>query len=106
MKKHLKVYECNEPRKGVPPMICEIEASPKNVAAFIASCDHNKNYALCDELDICQVTTIGCFADIIYDEKFRLDVMKYLVPMQLEEMKIPKIKYKTCPEKIKYGLER
>ncbi len=58
MKKYLKVYECNEPRKGVPPMICEIEASPKNVAAFIASCNQNKNYALYDELDISNIVLI------------------------------------------------
>lgn len=91
-KDYLDVYEssCRRPTK----FIGKIESSPKNIAAFIASASYTQDYALIDLNDECVVTTMGKFADLIPNKYLREDILKYLVPMQMGEAKIPKVKYK------------
>lgn len=91
-KDYLDVYEssCRRPTK----FIGKIESSPKNIAAFIASAPYTQDYALIDLNDECVVTTMGKFADLIPNKYLREDILKYLVPMQMGEAKIPKVKYK------------
>lgn len=91
-KDYLNVYEssCRRPTK----FIGKIESSPKNIAAFIASAPYTQDYALIDLNDECVVTTMGKFADLIPNKYLREDILKYLVPMQMGEAKIPKVKYK------------
>lgn len=91
-KEYLDVYECScrRPTK----FIGKIEDSPKNIAAFIASAPYTQDYALIDINDECVVTTMGKFADLIPDDYLREDILKYLIPMQMGEAKIPKVKYK------------
>lgn len=91
-KNYLDVYECScrTPTK----FIGKIESSPKNIAAFIASAPYTQDYALIDLNDECIVTTMGKFADLIPSKYLREDILKYLVPMQIGEAKVPKVKYK------------
>ena len=91
-KDYLDVYEssCRRPTK----FIGKIESSPKNIAAFIASAPYTQDYALIDLNDECVVTTMGKFADLIPNKYLREDILKFLVPMQMGEAKIPKVKYK------------
>ena len=53
-----------------------------------------QDYALIDLNDECVLTTMGKYADLIPDEGFRKDILKYLIPMQMGEAEIPKVKYK------------
>lgn len=91
-KDYLDVYEssCRRPIK----FIGKIESSPKNIAAFIASAPYTQDYALIDLNDECVVTTMGKFADLIPNKYLREDILKFLIPMQMGEAKIPKVKYK------------
>lgn len=91
-KDYLDVYEssCRRPTK----FIGKIESSPKNIAAFIASAPYTQDYALIDLNDECVVTTMGKFADLIPNQYLREDILKFLIPMQMGEAKIPKVKYK------------
>ena len=91
-KDYLDVYEssCRRPTK----FIGKIENSPKNIAAFIASAPYTQDYALLDLNDECVVTTMGKFADLIPNKYLREDILKFLIPMQMGEAKIPKVKYK------------
>lgn len=92
-KEFLRVYECDGFR--YPSVFkCEIESSPKNIAAFIASAPYNKDYALYDKADYQVLTTMGKFADLIENPLLREQILKYLIPMQMGEAKIPKVKYK------------
>lgn len=86
------MYEssCRRPIK----FIGKIESSPKNIAAFIASAPYTQDYALIDLNDECVVTTMGKFADLIPNKYLREDILKFLIPMQMGEAKIPKVKYK------------
>ncbi|MCR0347770.1 hypothetical protein MKA46_06190 [[Clostridium] innocuum] len=91
-KSYLDVYECycRRPTK----FMYKIESSPQNIAAFIASAPYDQDYALIDLNDECVLTTMGKYADLIPDEGFRKDILKYLIPMQMGEAEIPKVKYK------------
>lgn len=90
--KYLDVYECI----GRRPVrhVCKIESSPENIATFIASAPYTKDYALFDISNECLLTTMGQFADLIYDGQLREEILKYLIPMQLGDTEIPKVKYK------------
>lgn len=92
-KEFLRVYEC-EGFRNPSVFKCEIESSPKNIAAFIASAPYNKDYALYDKTDYQVLTTMGKFADLIEDPLLREQILKYLIPMQMGDAKIPKVKYK------------
>lgn len=92
-KEFLKVYECEGFRRPTQFKF-EIENSPKNIAAFIVNAPFNIDYALCDNSDSIVVTTMGQFADLIPDPKLREQVLKHLIPMQMGDAEIPKVKYK------------
>lgn len=92
-KEFLKVYECEGFRRPTQFKF-EIESSPENIAAFIVNAPFNKDYALCDKSNRIVVTTMGQFADLIPDSKLREQVLKHLIPMQMGDAEIPKVKYK------------
>lgn len=92
-KEFLKVYEC-EGFRHPTELKFEIESSPKNIAAFIVNAPFDKDYALCDNSDSIVATTMGQFADLIPNSKLREQILKYLIPMQMGDAEIPKVKYK------------
>ncbi|WP_102269523.1 hypothetical protein [Massilicoli timonensis] len=92
-KEYLNVYECRfrQPISDFP--VVRIEADPKNIAAFIVMADYEKDYALYDQDGRFLLTTMGKYADRIPDENLRKDILEYLIPMQMGEEKIPKVRY-------------
>ncbi len=100
------VYECKEFRKPSLPLICKIEADPQNVAAFIVSASSQKNYALCNNMDECEIITMGKFADLIPNPVLREEILKYLIPMQLGKLKPPNVRYVKPPKRKQIDRQR
>lgn len=90
---YLAVYECKEFRQPSGTLVCYIEDTPENVAAFVASASVNKNYAFINSADTVKLFSKGNFLDLVMDKEYlNHELLPVLVPMQTGEREIPEVK--------------
>ncbi|OQO89237.1 hypothetical protein BH739_01295 [Enterococcus casseliflavus] len=76
--------------------IIKFEKDTENLAAFIASRDPSSRYTVFDEVGEPVLRTMGIFVDIARDKDFLEGELKpLLIPMQMGEMKILKVRCYT-----------
>lgn len=88
---YLAVYECDLFRKPASRPVCYIENSASNVAAFVAGCEPDKNYAFITPEDTTLLFSMGNYLDLVPDEKFRQELLKEIIPFQMEAKEIPDV---------------
>ena len=88
---YLAVYECDLFRNPSGRPVCYIKNTAKNIAAFVASCESHKNYAFITPADTTLLFSMGNYLDLVPDEKFRQELLKEIIPFQMEAKEIPDV---------------